>query len=269
MKNYNKNWWYSLFIVLLIIWFLFFISVWVFNLILNDMKDNRALWDYYKAYAWAESAWELALLQIKKHWYWFYDKINHDINNRSIILANEKLDLSKFKKSNDIFFSYDIWSKVNDYNWELYPLKYDIIPLFYIEEESWSIIQYNISWLNISILEWDESKFSWNIIWENNWLTWIWNNTNWTKKQLNFWKFSFENQEINDFLTWTETNYLVVFNSWNSWLIKYNINSLEYFSKPRTTISTSAQVSKYKQNLDIDLDNTEFINILKYSIFSQ
>ena len=73
------------------------------------------------------------------------------------------------------------------------------------------------------------------------------------------------------FLSSSDSNYFVLFNSWNSGVIKYTVkstNPLEFFSKPRTTIITSAQVWNYKQNLSVDFDNTDFLNILKYSIYS-
>jgi len=267
MKMYNNKWWYSILIILLIIWFLLFLWVWVFNLVLNDMKDNKAMWDYIKAYAWAESAWELALLQIKKNGYAYYDKIDHDINDRSIVLAWDPLNKSNFKNSKDVFLSYDIWSKVNSYSWKLSPLSYDIIPLFYLDD-SWEQKVWDLSF---NIISWNEWDLSWNLIWQNWWLSGVWENIEWVKKILTADGFKYSNENINDFVSGSEQNYLVLFNSGNSWDISYSLSSDnhdKYFSKPRTTISASAQVGNYKQNLDIDLDNTEFLNMLKYSIFS-
>ncbi len=267
MKLIKNNWWYSVIIVLLIIGFLLFLWIWIFNLVLNDLKDNRAMWDNIKSYVWAESASELALLQIKKNWYAYYDKLDHNINNRSIVLSDNPLDISAFKSSKDVFISYDIWSKVNSYEWNLKSLEYDIVPLFYIND----IWEQKINKLTFSISTWNESDLAWNLIWSNTWLSWTGTNTIWVKKTVSSNSFKYEKEDINTFLLSSNTNYLVLFNSWNSWEIKYKIESPktdEYFSKPRTSIISSAQVWKYKQNLNVDLNNTEYLNILKYSIFS-
>jgi hypothetical protein len=39
----------------------------IFNIILKELKDNRAIGDYIKAYAGAEAGRELALLKIKEN----------------------------------------------------------------------------------------------------------------------------------------------------------------------------------------------------------
>jgi len=225
------------------------------------------MWDYIKSYAWAESAQELALLQIKKHWYAYYDKIENNVNNRSVILSNNNLDSWLYNPNTDVLISYDIWSKVKDYEWTLDPLEYDIIPLFYIDD-NW---EHKILRLDLSISFWTESNLAWNIIWKENWLSWVWIDTLWIKKILTSDWFKYEKQEINSFLSNSDTNYLVLLNSWNTWIIKYKLTSLndwELFSRPKTSIISSAQIWNYKQNLSTDLDNTEFLNILKYSIYS-
>jgi hypothetical protein len=267
MKNLNKSSGYSVIVSLLIIWFLLVLSTGIFNLVLNEMKDNKAMWDYIKAYAWAESARELALLQIKEHWYAYYDKIDHNLNNRSIILANDSLNTSIFRPNNDVLISYDIWSKVNEYEWTLESLEYAIIPLFYINDD-W---EQNVLNIDLSIISWSANDLSWNIIGKNNWISWRWINTTWSKKTLTSNWFVYSEEDINSFLNISNSNYLVLLNSGNSWDISYNLkanNPNEYFSKPETSIISSAEVWKYKQNIITDLDNTEFLNILKYSIYS-
>ena len=263
----NNNSWYSIIVALLIIWFLLVLSIGIFTLILNEMKDNKAMGDYLKAYAWAESSKELALLQIKENWYAYYDKIDHNLNNRSIILSENPLSTSLFKKSKDVLISYDIWSKVSEYEWNLEKLEYDIIPLFYLDD-SW---EKKITSMTFTISSWSPDDLSWNIIWKENWLSWIWINPEWSKKTLEWDLFSFKKENMNTFISNSDTNYLVLLNSWNSWNIKYKLTaniSWEYFTKPETSIVSSAEIWKYKQNIVTDLDNTEFLNILKYSIFS-
>ena len=267
MRNKNKWSWYSTIISLLIIWFLLVLSIWIFNLVLNELNDNRAMWDYMKAFAWAESAQELALLKIKENWYSYYDKIDHDINNRSILLSNNSLDFSLFRKQKEVYISYDIWSKVNTFDGTLTSLEYDIIPLFYT----------NINWeqkvnsINFSIIEWASDNLSWNIIGKEYGLSWVWSSTTWVKKTLSSSQFVYSEVNINDFLNSSDSNYLILFNSWDSWDIKYSLESNnldEYFTMPETTIESSAEVWKYKQNLSTNLNNTDFLNILRYSIYS-
>ena len=49
-NNINKSW-YSVILSLLLIGFIMVLSIWIFRLILNEMKNNRAMWDYIKSYA--------------------------------------------------------------------------------------------------------------------------------------------------------------------------------------------------------------------------
>lgn len=267
IKLINKDA-YSTIMVLFIIGFLLVLTTGIFNLILSDLKDNTGMWDYIKAYAWAESAQELALLAIKNKWYWYYDKIDHNINNRSVLLSEYPTNETLFKKNNDVFISYDLWWKVSEYNWELKSLEYDIIPLFIIDD-NWNenklddIILTNISW-NI----WD---LAWNIIWKNEWLTWTWVNTMWIKKTLVGWELKYAEQSMNWFIFNSDTNYLVLYNTWNPWTIEYKLTSWTsgwHFTSPETNIISSAQVWNYKQNLSTILDNTEYLNMLKYVIYS-
>jgi len=269
MKIINKNnkSWYSIIISLLLIWLLLVLSTWILNMILTEMKDNRAMWDYIKAYAWAESAQELALLKIKQEWYAYYDKIDHNINNRSIVLSDNPTDISKFKKSRDVFISYDIWSKTSEYNWTLKPLWYDIIPLFYIDE-TW---EKKVNSIEITKSFWIEDNLVWNIIWYDSGISWKGLNTLWVKKTFESNQLKYSEQEINDFLSHSDSNYLVLLNSGNSELIKYKIVSTiswEFFSKPRTSIISSWEIGEYKQNLETILDNTKFLNRQKYVIYS-
>jgi len=264
VKILNKNnSGYSVIISLLIIWFLLVLTTGIFNLILNELKDNRAMGDYIKAYAWAESARELALLDIKKEGYGYYDKINHEKNDRSVILSSNPLNKNLFNPNKDILISYDIWSKVNEYEWTLDSLEHDIVPLFYVdstwEKKTNSII--------FEVTQWSATDVAWNIIWENTWLSWKWINTTGVKKILVNGIFDYSEKTINEFLVSSDSNYFHLVNTWNSKVI-YRITSSEFFTKPETTIISSAEVWGYKQNLSTELDNTEFLNILKYSIYS-
>jgi hypothetical protein len=71
-------------------------------------------------------------------------------------------------------------------------------------------------------------------------------------------------------LSSSNSNYLILFNGWNTNNIEYNIKSIswEFFSKPETKIISSGEIWEYKQNLETHLDNTKFLNRQKYSIYS-
>jgi len=268
MKKINKNKsWYSVIVALLLIWFIMLLSIGIFKLILNEMKNNRMLWDYIKSYAWAESAQELALLDIKKKWYWYYNKIQNDVNDKSILLSENPLDESIYHPKKDTLISYDNDWKVNTYNWSLSPLWYDIIPLFYIDE----VGERKVNDISFTVITWDSSSLSWNVISKDSGVSWIWELNLWTEKKFDSLTNRFqinENRSVNDFLLGNTTNYLVLFNSWNSDDITYKISSTEFFTKPRLDIISSWEVWNYKQNLKTRLDNTEFLNILRYSIYS-
>lgn len=266
MKTFKNNSWYSVIVSLLIIWLLLILSTGILNMILTEMKDNRGMWDNIKAYAWAESAQELALLQIKEKWYAYYDKIDHNINDRSVLLWNNPLVLVDFKPMKDVFVSYDIWSMVSEYDGELSTLWYDILPLFYIDD----LWEQKINSYDLIVTWWNESDLIWNIIWNTNWISWTWTNLDWIMKTFNSNNLQYSEVVINDFISSSNTNYLILFNASNTNIINYNIKSItwEYFSKPKTSIISSWEIGEYKQNLETILDNTKFLNRQKYSIYS-
>jgi len=264
-KNNNK--WYSIVISLVIIWLLLVLSTWILNMIILEMKDNKWMWDNIKAYAWAESSQELALLKIKEKWYWYYKKIDHSINNESIFLSDNPLDKDLFNTKKDVFISYDIWSKVNEYEWIINKLSYEIIPLFYIDD-GW---EHKIDNYEFDIISWSPDDIVWNIIWKTKWISWTWTNINWVMKIITATnELKYSEIEISDFLSASETNYLILFNSWRSDFIKYKIISdgSSYFSKPKTNIISSWEIGDYKQNLSTILDNTKFLDRQKYAIYS-
>ena len=128
--------------------------------------------------------------------------------------------------------------------------------------------------IDLTILSWD---VAWNIIGKEKWISWIWSiswvSTTWLLKTVDSSSRTFnqiDDVEVNTFLQGSDWNYLVLLNIWNINL-KYNLkanNSWEFFTRPETTIISSAQVWNYKQNLSTELDNTDFLDMLKYSIYS-
>ena len=277
MKN-NKNAFSSV-IALLMVGFLLVLTTWVYNLVLKELVDNRAMWNYIKASNWARSAWELALLDIKENWYAIDSNIENTINNKSILLSKKPLNISNFNWNQDVKISYNIWTKVSSYGWNILPLWYDIIPLFYIESST--NIEKKALKLRLEMLL-NTSDLVWNIVSKDSWISWVGEfdfDTSWKRRNVDlsvsdFWKLSFETSTIIDFLNEVSNsqNYLILFNSSKTQNIDYTLTSLnsgEFFTKPKTQIITSWEIWWYKQNLRIDFDNNDYLNGLKYSIFSK
>lgn len=268
MKKNNKA--YSVIIALLITWFLLLLVSWVFNLVLREFNDTVAMGNYYKAYYWAESSQELALLKIKEKWYWIDENIDFWINDKSIILSKNPTDKSLFNPKNEVFISYSLETKTNSYSWKLIALEYDIIPLFYIDNNN---NEHKINNLDFNVNFWNNSELLWNIVSKEWWISWIWEfdwNLNVNKKISNSYISVNSSDDLKTFLSDNNTNYLILFNSWNN-NIEYNLNTInnsEFFSKPKTYIISSAKIWDYRQNLRTYLNNTEYLNILKYSIYS-
>ena len=263
---------FSSIIVIIIIWFLLVLVAWVFNLILRELNDNRWLGSYLKSYTAAEWAQELALLMIKQNGYWYYEDLDHDINDKSIIISNNPLDKSKFNAWWETFISYFIDSRTDLYSASLETNSYDIIPLSY-KDTSWIVHKINNN-LNLSIVSWNQSELSWNIVSSSWWISWTWtfiDSTTAKEKKLDGKSFKFIDTNVSGFLSTHDNNYLILYNSSN-WDISYTLRSDfisdNFFSKPRAKIISSAQVWSYKQNIETDIDNTKYLWLLKYSIFS-
>ena len=265
--KHNKNW-FSVLVSILIIGFLMVLTVWTFNIVLRELNDSKWAFDYLKAFAAAEAAWELALLEIKEKWYWYYDKIDLDVNDYSVILSKNPTDKTKFKKSIDPLIWYDLNSKVNNYDWSLETWEFDIIPLFYIDK-TWEHKAINIS---LSVKPgFDSTKLTWNILWKDFWISWIWDFTNSSTWKWRFknalWEYVVEEKQIWSFLSSSDSNYLILMNIDPSSKIEYNLQ-WDYFTLPRINILASWKIGKYKQNLNIFLDNTEYLWRSRYSIYS-
>ena len=247
-KNKNKQA-FSILIAILMIGFLLILVVGMFNLMLRDMKDNRWAGNYLKSYAGAEWAMELWLLKIKEKWYW----IDEDLaETNSWILSFNAW------KNNEPKISYkmDIWTKY--FTGSLESWETVIIPLFT-----------NSGWL-ISIKEPDytwNSDIIWNIIWKWEWMSGSWSfnySDNIYYKKKNWW---YDTKTIENFLTANTWSYLMLFSKNDN--SDYELKAESNFSKPVWTIISSVQVGKFRQNITTDIDNTEFLKMLKYSLYSK
>ena len=269
MKNINKKW-YSIIVIILIIWFLTVLTTWVFRLVASEKFDNRVVWNYIKTYASAESSQELALLWIKEQWYWFNQK-----------KENETL-WSGTNDFNAVKYSFlDNWP-TKDFSGEIKPAWSDLVPLFVIDSEG--KLQ-SIDNLNIKILSDDKENFSRNIV-TSSWngisgdgkkLSWNGNIDTWVQKiieNINDLKadkiWNTLDEKINEFLRKNNKesyNYLQIFNWWQK-NIKYNLTSEKDFTKPEIVITSSWETWDYRTNIDTTVHVSEMFNRSKYSIFS-
>lgn len=200
-----------------------------------------------KAYAAAEWAMELALYKVKDKGYG-YDNIEEDINIFGIENKEAKI-------------SYDFDSKVSEYNGELAAYGTDIIPLFWINDTSDEYIT-SPKFTNVA---WD---LVWNIIGTSGGISWKWSffptTLIWEKKS-----DGYSDIQIWNFINQAWREYLIIYNP-SSHLTSYSLEVPvgEHFTRPRADIYSSARVGKYVQNIKTRVDNTEFLGILKYSIYS-
>ncbi len=267
----KNNYWFSVLISILIIGFLLILTVGTYNIVLRELRDSKWAFDYLKAFTAAEAAGELALLKIKEKGYWYYKKVNLDINNpEAIILSANPMNKAKFNKARDPLISYDLNSKTKEYNWNLWVWEFDIIPLFYIDN-NW---EHKVNNIELNIISWDNSKFTWNIIGKEYWISWVWeifNITNWKwrfKDLSNPWSYIVEEKNVWNFLSNLDSNYLILMNIDPNNSIEYKLTSTKEFTLPRINILVSWKINKYKQNLNIFLDNTEYLGRSRYSIYS-
>lgn len=261
MKHYNISWTegYSIITAILMIGFLLVLTVSTFNLVLQEMQDGKGRENYMKAYAGAEWALELALLQIKEKGYGFYE---------------EKSDIEYFWPAwKNGIMNYDINSETKSYTGTLLAGEYstDIIPLFTLNA-SW-----DIAW--ITTLELDDRSWwdlVWNVIEETGGLSGKGSfrhtdtQTIGVREIVNSGgnkKLELQNKRITDLIWMNKWSYLALQNlTW--WDIVYVLSSDGFFTQPKSIIESSAQVGKYTQNLNTTVDNSEFLGILKYSIYS-
>jgi len=273
MQKYNNNFWYSVILALLMVWFMIILTTWVFNLVLSESIDTKWTEKYLRAFAWAEWGMELALLKNKENNYWYNYSIMHNVNNESVMLSDNPLDKTDFNKAKDVLISFDLNSITERIEETLLPWNYDIIPLFSYDD-NWLLIKVTNISLNVS--NWNSTNLVWNIVWNEMWISWTWNFSNsvyWNYKTLNASNnFEYTTKKVWDFLNDSDNNYLILYNSDPITQITYNLKSLtswEYFTNNKSKIVSSWEVWLFKQSLRVSLDNSQYLNMLKYSIFSK
>ncbi|MDD4151444.1 MAG: hypothetical protein PHR68_02410 [Candidatus Gracilibacteria bacterium] len=265
MRKSNSKKAYSVLLALLMTSFIIIIVSGVFKLILQNMYDTRGMQDYLKAYARAEGSMEIALKKVKDMGYGYEE---HIFSNA----GNNKINEIFYDGNKDAKIGYEINSRTGSIkNINLESNKYTIYPLYYTKADG---TKQNITKLNFTINSGNPSFLVWNIIGEKGGISstgsFSYNDEKQLKKIDTSNNFTFENLKIIDFLKSSEDNYLILYNSSND-LINYNletIDSLEKFTLNNISIIAEGKVGDYKQNLQVNLNNSKNLNLLKYSILS-
>lgn len=271
MKRANS--WYSVIVALLMVGFLLVLTAGVFHLVLSELQDNKGRANYIKAYYGAQGGIEWALLKIKNVGYGVVDEIQPNINSRSIVLSQNPKNMGQFKSARDVLVSFNIDTKTENFTGALESGGHEIIPLYHITA-SWSQIDVDSLSLNAPT---NADALSWNIIGSQFGLAGAWNFTKDTQGDYKFidttsWEsqFKFAKKTVQEFLADSDNNYLIIFNAHPTDSVQYTVSSQggKYFTKPVWDIYASWYVWPYKQNIKVSLDNTAYLSILKYSIFS-
>ncbi|MCP4523381.1 MAG: hypothetical protein GY828_04115 [Candidatus Gracilibacteria bacterium] len=263
----NKNGGYSVIVAVLVIGFLLVLTITVYNLVLRELHDNRSIGDGIKAFAGAESAQELALLEIKEHGYGFDNTIQSG-EEGSKILAK---DPENFSRNKDVALSYALnilAEKIEEkyiYTEVLGSDSYSIIPLFYETSEEGETY---LKSYQLLIEQGAVDDLVWNLVSANDGIGGTGRDTQKGKgKRYEEKKATYFTSTVSAFLKDSES-YLILYNSGNN-EIEFKLQSGDKFSKPKTTILSSAEIKNAKYNISTEYDNTEFLNILKYAVFSQ
>lgn len=267
MIKYKNNSWFSVILAILMTWFMIVLTTWIFLLVLAENRDTKSMEYHFKSLEWAEWSLELAMLKSKQFNYSYDEEINitHPISK---ILFEDR---AQFNKNKDVLITYNLSSISSEIvNKKIQIWNFDIIPLF----------SYGNNWVykkvkNITIT-WLISDVIWNIVWEDSWISGTWNFTNTTEGNFKtIWgtdwnEVLFDKKSIWNFLNESEFNYLIIHNLSSS-EVTYNlksINNWEFLTKDMSSIISSWEVWWYKQNLSITIDSSKYLNLLKYSIFS-
>ncbi|EKE28567.1 MAG: hypothetical protein ACD_3C00043G0006 [uncultured bacterium (gcode 4)] len=290
--NYNS--WFSSIVAILLTAFLVVVSAWVLSIVLQESRNTRLVYNSISTYAWAEWAQEYALLKIKNHEEWFQDSIVEGQDSDSKLLAVNPGSINKI----DQYIEYTMSTNSKKYSSTIASWDFEIIPLFF---DPGSPMQINskhpsLTWALVKSaslkLVWNWN-FVWNIIWNDaSWQTfgmaWTWSNwvsiwggysvssENGQIKKIvadsDMWwdikKVTFSTMKIKDFIAMYNHNYLILYNPTNS-SFPYSIESLEWFSTPKTSIIASSRIWNFKQNVLFEEDKNRYFEALKYSIFNK
>jgi len=254
MHAYKNTQWFSIIASVMLIWFLLVLTASTLNLVLQEMQDGRGRQLYLKSFSAAEWSLEIALLQLKQYGYWYDEDTFQD----------KKLF---WNDSYDSVVWYEFENKTQAFSSSLGGFETVFIPLFWTDESD----SYSID--DIAVIT-PSSNIVWNIVGQSDGLSWRWSfDTAYSSENKVTTDVSWDvivssnSVSVWDFLSNNNQSYLILYNSSDS-QVNYEVSSNDSFSRPVTEIISSWNVWKYSQNLSTEVDNTEFLWILKYSIYS-
>lgn len=258
MKKNNSG--YSVILAILMTGFMIILTSWIFLLVLGENKDTKAMEKYLKSSDAAEGSLELAMLKSKQYNYSKDDELTSSDSLAKVFYGDE---------NKDALMTYSlegISSQVVDKT--LSNGEFDIVPLFWYDKNG------AYSQVRNLLLTWLNSDVVWNIVGENSGMSGTGsfsNVTKWNYKTLQSGNIAFERKTVWDFLASSTQNYLILHNlSGNN--VTYNLKSLndgEFLTKDISHIIASGEVAWYKQNLQVNIHSSEYLNLLKYSIYSK
>ncbi len=255
MKQSNQ--WYSIILAVLMVWFMLVLTHWVLTLVIGESRDTKAIENYLKAYAWAEWALELGMMEAKLE--------NYGVDT-------ENTDFSQTLHNNgwnnkDVSIEYQIQGLVNSLeDREIWAWAFAIIPMFWKGTEV-KRPRLNFVWSG-------GDQVVWNILSESSGLAGLGefsSETLSTQKTITNGNVNINtNKKVSDFLDNNTKNYLILHNTGDtSVAFTLTSNNLsEKFTNTTVKIVGTGEVWGWKQNIFVDIDTQNYLNLLKYSVFS-
>ena len=276
----NNTSWFTLLVILWVIWFLLILLTWIFKVVLLELADTKNMDFYFKAQSASEAWEEIAMLKLKEKKFWYDGEESYDQDGASVLLSRELNNSTRpYHENKDVFFGYDIDSKTTTYTWELAPSKFHVIPLFHTDDSTVDgSVKGNTKAPFLDVSSWNQENFVWNLIWETSGVSGTWSfdpyQTVVKEKVLSAGDrhgkgFSLNTTFIHNFLMPYDKNYLTVLNT-GTVPMKYAVRTAdgESFTKPITTIYSSAKIGEMKQNIKLEIDNSKYFDVLKYTIYN-
>ena len=254
MKQSNQG--YSIILSVLMVWFMLVLTHGVMTLVIGESKDSKTVANSLKAYAAAEWALELWMLEAKNANYGI-DRVNTDY---------QKLLFNNGWNNKDAKIQYEIDGLTNQITSQSIPAwEFAIIPLFWHTTQKVTSPVLTIIWIPDDVV--------WNILSQNAWLAGVGNfdmNTSGKQKSILSGQVSLEETQVWDFISSHNENYLIIQNTWNA-DVSYTLTSQkpwEFFTNTTVKIVGNGEVGWWKQNVFVEIDTQKYLNLLKYSVFS-
>ncbi|MDD5769509.1 MAG: hypothetical protein PHE25_00930 [Candidatus Gracilibacteria bacterium] len=264
MKKDINNSGFSIILAITMTGFMIVLTAGIFLLVLSENKDTKSIENYFKSSQGAEGSLELAMLKAKQYNYSYDEKLISS-NSLSKILCK---DITNCYENKDELITYNlssISSQIVDKKIELG--NFDIIPLFSYDQNGVykKVKNITITGLNNNII--------WNIVGKDSGISGIGDFINTTEgnyKTISGLDISYNKKTIGEFLNFSDYNYLILHNLSNG-EITYTLKSLnsgEFLTKDTSQIIATGEVGGFKQNLIVNINSSKYLNLLKYSIFS-